>query len=272
MHTLLIWLGVLSAPASAEQLAAVQPASKFAPAPAAQTTAWRLSSGFDVMRGDYGASRATTLSYAPVGLSYTMQYWTFGLDTGYIDVTGPVSFIDVADLGLTAGEADALGFNGDTTAQGFDNVTLSARAAAYEDWRRNLLIDLTARVSLPTASQRKGLGTGAVDTAFGIEATQLAGRTTWFSSLVYKIRGGAEDRRNSWSAGFGFDRALAQRWSWGMSYDARQSGIRGGPLTYDLTLFTTLNLGGASITAYAVTGLPRDHAGSGAGLRISTGF
>ncbi|MBM3515656.1 MAG: hypothetical protein FJX59_18360 [Alphaproteobacteria bacterium] len=263
---------LLVAPVMAEQLAAVQPASKFDSITVSKAPSLRLSSGFDVVRGDYGATRATTLSYAPFGLSAGIGRWTFGFDSRYIDLKGPLSFVDITDLGLTQDEANALGFVDDTTTVGFDNVTLSARFAAFEDWRRGLLIDIVTRTTLPTASRAKALGTGAIDTALALEATQFAGRTSWFGTLGYKVRGGEAGRRNSWDASLGFNRTVARRLSWGLSYGARQASAPGVPMTHDVTVFTTLNLDAVSVTAYALTGRPGDHAGTGAGLRFSYSF
>jgi hypothetical protein len=268
-----IWCSVLPATA-ADQLAAAQPSAKFEALGHSKSQAtWRLSSGFDVASGDYGAQRATTLSYAPMGLSYSKGLWTFSVDTGYIDVTGPASFVDIADLGFTADDAKALGLDENFSAQGFDNISLSARVAAFDLWRQNLFIDFTGKVLVPTASRTKGLGTGAFDSALSIDATKLTGRTTWFATVGYKFRGGDSSRRNSWSAGYGFSRALGHGVSTGLSYDLRQTGIRGGPFTHELTAFLSLGLArSSSVTVYGLIGRPTDHTGAGVGVRFSHGF
>jgi hypothetical protein len=259
-------------PAAADQLAAVQPSLPNVEQSSVRSM-WRVSSGFDVSTGDYGAPESTTLSYAPIGISYSRDTWTFSIDTGYVDVTGPASYIDILDLGLTAEEAATLGLAGDTTTQGLDNVTLSMRAAAFDVWRHNLLIDWTAKVVVPTASRNKGLGTGAFDYAVGLDATKLAGPMTWFGTVGYRVRGGDASRRNSWSAGAGFSRAAGEQASWGLSYDARQTGTASRALSHDLTLFASVRLAGSSsVMAYASTGRPKSRTGTGVGLRFSYGF
>ena len=262
-----------AAAAANEQLSAIQPASKLEMPDKGDTAwHWRVSSGFDFLTGKYGASRATDVRYAPLGISYTGGLWTLSADTGYIDISGPLSFIDIADYGLSEDEARTLGL-GDATVQGFDNVTLGARYAAFDIWEQNLFVDLTAKVTMPTASRAKGLGTGAVDVSTIVDLTRMSGSMTWFASVSRKWRGGADTRRNSWSAGIGFTDSFTDRLSAGLSYDIRQSGIRGGRATHEGTLFASFKITeSATLTAYALGGLPRDTIGTGVGVRLGYTF
>lgn len=267
-----ILMAMLLPPAHADdQVAAVQPAGKFDPAPKTSPLKWRVSSGYDVLSGDYGASRTTTVNYIPLGVSYTGGLWTLSAASGYIDLRGPRSFIDIADFGLTEAEADALGL-GDVKARGFDNVTVGARYAAFDFWRQSLFVDLTAKATLPTASRAKGLGAGVVDSALAVDATWLSGRMTWFANLTHKWRG-QDARLNSWSAGVGFFRVLNDRISAGMSYDIREPTIRRAAVTHEATAFASFTLTESStLTAYVLSGLPRTQVGSGLGVRMSYGF
>jgi hypothetical protein len=254
-----------------DQVAAVQSASKFDPPVQTSPVKWRISSGYDVLSGDYGASRATTVNYIPLGVSYTSGLWTLSASGGHIDLSGPRSFIDIAEFGLSDEEADALGL-GDLKARGFDNVTVGARYAAFDFWRQNLFVDISAKATLPTASRAKGLGAGVVDSALAVDATWLAGRMTWFANVTHKWRG-QDVRLNSWSAGAGFFRTITDRISAGASYDIRERTLRTARMTHEATVFASFTLTESStLTTYVLSGLPRAQVGTGLGVRLSYGF
>lgn len=270
---LAILAALICAPAvrADEQIAAVQPASKFDPPAKTSAAKWRISSGCDLLRGEYGATRTTSVRYLPVGIGYAAGLWTVSADSGYVDLLGPRSFVDIADFGLTEEEADALGL-GDTKVRGFDNITLGARYAAFDFWRQNVFVDVTAKATLPTASRSKDLGAGEMDGALAIDATWLNGRMTWFANVAHKWRGG-EARLNLFSAGFGFFRALTGPFSAGLAYDIRQATIRDGRVTHEGTMFASVKLTESStLTAYVLSGLPRAQVGTGVGVRMSYGF
>lgn len=68
------------------------------------------------------------------------------------------------------------------TNSGLGDIILRGRYYAVEEKEYVPLIALTARIKIPTASESKGLGTGALDHGYGVEMSKMIGER-WISFL-----------------------------------------------------------------------------------------
>lgn len=81
------------------------------------------------------------------------------------------------------------------TNSGLGDIILRGRYYAVEEKEYVPLIAFTTRIKIPTASESKGLGTGAVDHGYGVELSKMLG-DKWITFLDggYNFIGNPEDR------------------------------------------------------------------------------
>ncbi len=79
-----------------------------------------------------------------------------------------------AGQGVTGGE--------EVTHSGLGDIIVRGRYYAIEEKEWFPLVALTARVKIPTASESKGLGTGALDHGYGVELSKMLGNR-WIAFL-----------------------------------------------------------------------------------------
>jgi hypothetical protein len=160
------------------------------------------SVGADYSTGKYGGSRSTDVYYVPFIGSYETGAFTFRATIPWIRVTGPGDIVpgglggagsgvgsggssgsgigqfgcagdnrkgaskpedDGPCAGTSSGSTGATGIRRRTTESGLGDIVLGATYNVLDnnDW----IVDATARVKLPTASESKGLGSGKADYA-----------------------------------------------------------------------------------------------------------
>jgi hypothetical protein len=92
-----------------------------------------------------------------------------------------------AGQGVTAGQK--------VTNSGLGDIILRGRYYAVEEKEYVPLIALTTRIKIPTASESKGLGTGALDHGYGVELSKMLG-DKWITFLDggYNFIGDPEGR------------------------------------------------------------------------------
>ncbi len=271
MHTIariLVALLAASHAAAAQTQLAAAPADQALDSAAAllptSINYWEFASGFDSSKGTYGALQPTTVSYVPVALSYHAARWSVSLESGYLRVTGPLSYIDVTNL--DAGRNPAV--NG--AVNGIADTAISAKYAVYEDLARGFFVDAGARLRAPTASRAKGLGTGHAAGDLTLDLTQVAGQWTFFGGGEYGIRDSRDAERNPWSATAGFGRSFTERWSAGAFYHFRQSVLRGAGAAHDLFAYTSYALSRRfTVTLYGATGFSHASVDRELGLRYA---
>lgn len=228
-----------------------------APVPTPDDTYWELSSGFDSSRGTYGLPEPTTVSYVPVGLSYHSGAWTASMDSGFIQVKGPLDYIDITEL--TGDEIAALDPTAGTAAvNGLADITVGLKYALLEYFESGLFVDVGGRLKAPTASRGKGLGTGHAAGDLQIDVTQMIGPWALFVSGEYGIRDGRDADRNPWSASVGVSRPLTERLSAGSFYTWRQSVRTGGAAAHEAFVYASYRFNAHfSLTVYGVGGFSR---------------
>jgi len=141
-----------------------------------------LETGMDYNTGKYGGTQSTNILYVPVTGKYQDKSWTLRLTIPYLRISGPSNVIN--GVGLTGTTTSAI-----TTRSGLGDVIASATHNAYSDATTGLLVNLTGKVKLGTASSTQGLGTGMNDYMFESDIYQITGDLTKFGIVGYKIYG-----------------------------------------------------------------------------------
>ena len=76
-----------------------------------------------------------------------------------------------------------------TTRSGLGDVVVAATRNVFNSDSSRLIVNMTGKVKLGTASSAQGMGTGTTDYAFQSEVYQLTGSLTSFGTLGYKVYG-----------------------------------------------------------------------------------
>jgi len=141
-----------------------------------------LETGMDYSTGKYGGTQSTSILYVPVTGKYQGKLWTLKLTVPYLQISGPYNVIN--GVGLTGAVTTT-----STTRSGLGDVVVAATRYVYNRSSSGLMVYMTGKVKLGTASSTQGLGTGKNDYAFQSEVYQLTGSLTSFGTLGYRVYG-----------------------------------------------------------------------------------
>jgi hypothetical protein len=236
-----------------------------------ETSRYSLTTGLDYSSGGYGASDNTDMWYAPVTLKYMRGPSTLKVTVPYLRITSPATGATL--IGYDAeGRPIYSGGTGRKTEEGLGDVVLSYSHNLFEKPQRGFLVDLGAKVKLPTADKNKGLGSGKADYGVFTDVYYLAGPATPFVTVGYRVLGDPAgiDLRNVWQGTLGLAYKLSDRNSMGAMWDLRQASTATGDGISELTAYWAHKLGdGFKLQAYGVAGFSNASPDYGAGLMVS---
>ena len=143
--------------------------------------------------------------------------------------------------------------------------------AAYTVPSTSLGLTFMGQMKVPTASERKRLGTGKIDYMVGAELSKSFGGITPFASVAYTIAGDPQgyDLRNSISARGGLAAQIGEKVRGHISYGYAQSLSRLVPDEQQIS--TGINAGLSdrlSLGLYGSAGLSRGAPDIGAGMQV----
>lgn len=160
---------------------------------AAADGSWKLSTGLDRSEGDYGDPDDTTITYLPVSASYMTGNWTAKVTVPWVEIEGPGTVVGGGEGGVIVKRGGAGGNTGTesqvTTESGLGDIWVSGTYSVPNMDPQKFLLDLTAKLKLPTADEDKGLGTGEVDYTLQADVYQVRGRWTPMATIAYKVKG-----------------------------------------------------------------------------------
>lgn len=260
--SLLAALGALAAPARAEPAPQTRKDAQ-TPAPASRIG---VSTGFDFSSGEYGESQATEVWYVPLNVKYEWRRrWVFRITVPYLRVTSPGSIVTGGDIVAVSEGARR------ETREGLGDVVTGVTYRLDPPHRALPWVDLSARVKIPTASQKQGLGTGEVDTTLQVDLMKPFGRFTPFGTVAFRFVGDPPDAdlTDTFSASIGFDYRLASPLSAGLYYGWRQTASRSLGDAHEIVAFASWKLAGHfTIGPYAEAGLSTAAPDFGAGIQL----
>lgn len=241
-----------------------------APAQAADSAHYSVSTGVDFSSGGYGSEADTDIWFVPVTLKYARGPSTLRLTVPYIRVTAPSggAIIGYDDEGrpIYSGSGPR------STEQGLGDVVLGYTHSLFERPRDNFLIDVGAKVKFATADEDKGLGSGENDYGVFADVYYLAGAATPFATVGYRFLGDPAgiELRNVWQGTLGMAYQLSDKNSVAAIWDWRQASTPGVDGMNELTASWSHRLdGGIKTQVYAVAGLSDASPDYGLGFMIS---
>ena len=110
---------------------------------------FRATAGVDYSSGKYGAPTTTGVIYSYVGMRAEKGPWILKVVVPWLSVSGPALLLDGRGSG-TAGTV------ADRDVSGPGDITVSATYALEQFYDRELFVDFTVRLKIPTASFADG--------------------------------------------------------------------------------------------------------------------
>lgn len=220
----------------------------------------KVSTAFDYSSGKYGAATPTKIAFAPVTIQTSRGPWTFKGSSAWMSVNGPALILDGAADG-TVGT--------DRNVNGMGDVNLSATYSLEQFYDRGVYIDLTARLKVPTASFRKGLGTGEGDLAVQVDASTAMGDFLPFMTAGYKFNGSPVSLplRNVLYGSLGVQYVWNPEVAVGVAYDYRQSAITSQDDPQEGSVYVSLKINERwSMNVYGVAGFSNNSPNAGGGV------
>jgi hypothetical protein len=249
------------------KLAAVAALCLCAAPAAAQEGVFSLGAGLHYSEGSYGTSEETRITSFALTGRYDRDPWIFKLTVPYLYLSGGQQVVP----GIGAVNRS----RGTSSASGMGDLVAAATYNAHYDRASMLGIDLTGKVKLGTADERKGLGTGENDFSFGADLYKSIDRMTLFAGLGYTLFGDPPGFRLNdgffWSLGASWK--LPPRESVGLSLDGRQEIVPGAGEQRELIGFWSRALDSAwKAQAYFLVGLADGSPDWGGGLTLARPF
>jgi hypothetical protein len=226
---------------------------------------YRVSAGLDYSSGGYGASKTTDIAYSYVNVRAAKGPWTFKLILPWIDVSGPAVLLDGPGAGSIATGTSR-------NASGLGDITLSATYSLESLYDRQLYVDFTGRIKLPTASFSKGLGTGKTDGALQVDVAQGIGRFMPFITIGYKANGRPPGYhlRDIVYGTVGLQYNISDRTVVGAMFDYRQASLRTAADPREGTAYVNVRVTKKwSVNVYGVAGFSRNSPSAGGGAVIT---
>ncbi len=235
----------------------------------AQAENWKFSTGADYSRGDYGDGEDTKIQYLPFTAAYSQGPWTVKTTISHLEIEGPGTVIGAGDGGTVVSNTTGAGLTknsglGDTWA----SLTYSTEVFPVELG----LLDLTAKVKLPTADEDDGLGTGEVDYTLQADLFHPMGSLTPFATLAYKVKGDPSDYAldNVWYLSGGGSYKLNAETSVGASLDFQQASSSGSDDALELFGYISYRLNDQwSVMGYTYLGLSDGSPDHGLGAQLT---
>ena len=228
----------------------------------------RMSSGFDYSAGKFGETEITEVAFVPVTVQTARGPFTFKVSSGWLSVAGPALILDGAgSAAATAGIS--------RNVSGFADTSISAAYSIEQLYDRGVYIDLTARAKLPTASFKKGLGTGKLDGAAQADVAVAVGSFMPFATLGYKVNGvpASLKLRNVVFGSVGLQYAWDDRVATGVVFDYRQSARRISVDPQEGTMYLSYRFTDAwSFNLYGLKGFSTNSPKAGGGITFTYRF
>ena len=198
-----------------------------------------LETGMDYNTGKYGGTQSTEIRYVPVTGKYQGKSWTLKLTVPYLQITGPDNVI--TGVGVTG---TATGTR--STRSGLGDMIVAATNNVYYGGPAGLIVNLTGKVKLGTASSNGGygLGTGKNDYSFQSDLFQVTEDFTTFGSLGYKFLGSPAGYtlNNIFYGSLGGSYKFTQETSGGLMFNLGQKTSATGSPHQEAILFVSQKL------------------------------
>ena len=195
-----------------------------------------LTTGLDISSGKYGGSDSTIVRYLPFIVKYELGRSTFKATLPYVSITSPSGGVTIDADGNVISTG---GVGPRVTQSGPGDMVATYTYSVIEQPRHGWLVDLSAKVKLPTGDEDKGLSTGERDYSLLADFYYPAGKFTPFMTVGYRMPGNppGASLQNAWMGSLGVGYKHSATNSAGLILDARQASSAGGVAPRDLTAY-----------------------------------
>jgi hypothetical protein len=159
-----------------------------------------MSVGGTYDTGSYGDTIDTDVWSIPVGLKYTKGPLTLSASTSWLRIKGPNNVDSEGNfIGSAAGVS--------TTHSGIGDLYLSATYNLLDDVAYPVGMDVAGKIKLPTADEKKFLGSGEIDYGLNVEFYKTIASFTPYWNIGYKWKGDPSgiNYNNVWNTTIGAD-------------------------------------------------------------------
>ena len=228
-----------------------------------------FSTGIDYSTGKYGQAEKTDITYVPFNAKLETGRWTFKATVPYIEISGPANVAPDSRVVL-AGVRPVR-----SRESGLGDVVLGGSYNVVTNTQRQYYVDLGGKVKLPTADEKRGLGTGKTDYAVYTDVYKTQGNLTWLGTVGYKVFGdpAGVNLNNVFYGSAGMSYKLSRQDSVGLVVDLREKttpttqGLREYSLFYAHKFNDTYKL-----QTYLVTGDTTSSVDLGAGAVLAVSW
>lgn len=267
-HLIISFTAMLAAAAPAWAVdQAGEQSTAIRPSPSGPAT--ELSTGIEYQEGKYGTGQKIETVSIPTSLRISTGRLQFTATLPYLRIDAPGNV--VGGGGSILGLPIIVDPTRPATRDRREGIGDLRLGAAYSVPTSIVDLTLLSQVKVPTASERKRLGTGELDYTVGAELAKSFGGVTPFVGVAYTIPGDPQgyDLRNSISGRAGIAAQIGTRVRGHVSYGYAQSLSRLVPDEQQIS--TGINAGLSkrlSLGLYGSAGLSRGAADVGAGVQL----
>jgi len=226
---------------------------------------YRITAGLDYSSGTFGQEKTTAITYLPVTAQAEYGAFIGKVTVPWIHVAGPAIILDGADGGV-------LGEREDDSNSGLGDVSVSLAYTVEQLYQYDVFLDFSARVKLPTASLRKGLGTGELDLALQADVAKAFKKVMPFATFGHKFVGVPEvfDLRNTFYGSVGIQYTWDEFTASGFVFDYRQSSVRSASDPQEMVGYINRRINDSwSLNVYGVVGFSVNSPSVGAGIMFT---
>ena len=233
------------------------------------TASHNIIAGYYYSKGDYDQDADTSIHYFPLSYDITVSGWNLKASVAHLQVSG-VGNVLLNVGGVEGADLDLPGESG--TWRGLGDTVLSATYQLPAFSASGPFVDLGVEVKIPTASEDKGLGTGATDYAVQVDLYQMLGNTTWFGTAGYRFRGSSSvfaRLQDSYYLSLGFSRPASELWTYGLIYDYREAASASSHETHELLPYISVTPSSRwTLMAYLAKGFTPDSPDMAVGVQL----
>lgn len=221
---------------------------------------------FFFSKGFYGQDLPTYVRYLPYTHEVAIPGWRFKSSLPVLEISGPGNvLIDIGSVGRQS--------SGLVAERGVGDLVLSATHELPVLASNLPFFDVTLDLKLPTADERRGLGTGRPDVGVQLDAYQNLAGFTLFAAAGYRYRHRSpvfEGLNDSVNLSLGVSGAIRERWQGGLIYDFRQAASSFSGDTHEILPYLSWTPSDDwGFMLYLIEGFTEDSADTAAGVQIT---
>ena len=206
-------------------------------ASASAAEAWKMSAMASYDTGKYGTSDRTSSFYIPLTLKRYFDTGNASVTIPYLRQSSTGQVLRVGGNPMRVNKQRTTVSSG-SSESGLGDIILRGGYPLLEEGPGSFDLALAGRIKLPTADEKKGLGTGEFDEGAGLEfAKEVAPQLTLLADGYYTLIGkpSGADFKNQLSLDIGFFSPLDGKLGLTVLYETSNAIVSGNPGPRDLS-------------------------------------